>query len=75
MEIGDFLFNCVVALVTVYLVLTALAVLIRLLTVVFPQKYSDDNPAIVVSFTSHLNRIYPQTKITKSEEKVFDFPL
>ena len=65
---GEFLLTSIIALFTVFIVLTVLAVLIRILTSVFPQKFSDDDPAIVAAISSHFSRNYPQTIITKIEE-------
>ncbi len=65
---GEFLLTSIVALLTVFIVLTVLAVLIRILTSVFPQKYSDDDPAVIAAISLHYRSNYPQTKISKIEE-------
>ncbi len=65
---GEFLLTSIVALFTVFIVLTVLAVLIRILTAVFSQKFSDDEPAIIAAISSHYRSNYPQTKIIKIEE-------
>ncbi len=65
---GEFLLTSIVALLTVFIVLTVLAILIRILTLVFPEKFSDDDPAIIAAISSHYRSNYPQTKITKIEE-------
>ena len=41
----------------------------RLLIVVFPEKSSTDDAAVVAALTTHLNKVYPHTQITKMEEQ------
>jgi len=65
---SEFLLTSIVAILTVFTVLTVLAILIRILTSVFPQKFSDDDPAFIAAISSHYSSNYPQTKITKIEE-------
>lgn len=63
----EFLLTSIVALLTVFIILTVLAILIRILTSVFPQKFSDDDPAVIAAISSHYRSNYPQTKIVKIE--------
>jgi hypothetical protein len=65
----DFLLNCLLSIAIVFLVLSSLSISMRLLIAVFPEKSSSDDPAIVAALTTHFNRIYPQTQITKMEEQ------
>jgi uncharacterized membrane protein YqjE len=65
----DFLLNCLLTLAIVFLVLSLLSLSMRLLIVVFPEKSSNDDAAVVAALTTHLNRIYPHTQITKMEEQ------
>lgn len=69
MENLDFLLNCLLAIAVVFLVLSLLSLSMRLLIVVFPEKSSNDDAAVVAALTTHLNRIYPHTQITKMEEQ------
>lgn len=69
MENLDFLLNCLLTLAIVFLVLSLLSLSMRLLIVVFPEKSSNDDAAVVAALTTHLNRIYPHTQITKMEEQ------
>jgi hypothetical protein len=41
----------------------------RILIAVFPEKSSNDEAAVVAALTTHLNRIYPHTQITKMVEQ------
>jgi hypothetical protein len=67
-ENSEFLLSCILAFAIVFLVLSILAISIRLLITVFPEKSDQDDPAVVAAVTSHLNRIYPRLQITKMEE-------
>ena len=65
----DFLFNCLLTIGIVFLVLSLLSISMRLLIVVFPEKSSSDDAAVVAAISTHLNRVYPHTQITKMEEQ------
>ena len=65
----DFLFDCLLTIAIVFFVLTLLSLSMRLLIAVFPEKSSGDDAAVVAAITTHLNRIYPHTQITKMEEQ------
>jgi hypothetical protein len=41
----------------------------RILIAVFPEKSSSDDATVVAAITTHLNRVYPHTQITKMEER------
>ena len=69
MENLDFLLNCLLTIAIVFLVLSLLSLSIRILIAVFPEKSSADEAAVVAALTTHLNRIYPHTQITKMEEQ------
>jgi len=65
----DFLLNCLLTFAIVFLVLSLLSLSMRILIAVFPEKSSDDEAAVVAALTTHLNRIYPHTQVTKMEEQ------
>ena len=69
MENFDFLLNCLLTFAIVFLVLSLLSLSMRLLIVVFPEKSSSDDAAVVAALTTHLNKVYPHTQITKMEEQ------
>jgi len=50
-------------------VLGFLSLSMRLLITFFPEKSTDDDAAVVAAVTTHINRIYPHTQITKMEEQ------
>lgn len=56
------------AFVTVFFVLSLIAILMRLIINFFPVKYSDGDMAVIAAVSSVLNKIYPGTKVTKIEE-------
>jgi hypothetical protein len=65
----DFFFNCILTFAFVFLVLFILSLSIRLIVIAFPEKSLNDDAAIVAALTTHLNKIYPHTQITKMEEQ------
>jgi len=65
----DFLFNCLLTIGIVFLVLSLLSISMRLLIAVFPEKSSSDDAAVVAALSTHLNRVYPHTQITRMEEQ------
>lgn len=68
MELPELLSVCISAFVVVFIILTALALFMRLIIVLFPEKPADDDKAVFAVIASIMNRIYPGTKITKIEE-------
>lgn len=66
----NFITLCAVALVTVFAILTILALLIRFLVVAFPQKRAEDSddPALYAAVAAALKSAYPNMAITKIEE-------
>ena len=68
MENPDLLWVCISAFTVVFIVLTVLALFMRSMIILFPDKLQKDDQAIVAAIASTFNRIYPGTKITKIEE-------
>jgi len=68
MVTADLLSVCLSALLAVFVVLTFLAIIMRLIILVFPEKHKDDHPALIAGITSAINRFYPNMQITKIEE-------
>lgn len=69
MENSEFLLNCILSLAIVFIVLSILSISIRLLITIFPEKSSADDAAVIAAITTHLGRVYPHSKITKTEEQ------
>lgn len=68
-ENSDFLLNCLIALAVVFLVLTVLSASIRFITLIFPEKSTSDDTAVIAAVTTHLNQFYPDTQITHIGEQ------
>lgn len=68
MGFSDLFSVCISALVVVFIILTALALFMRLIIILFPDNSGDDDKAVFAVIASVMNRIYPGTKITKIEE-------
>ncbi|MFH1374242.1 MAG: hypothetical protein ABII79_10640 [bacterium] len=67
MESLDLLAICASAFAGVFLLLSVLAIVMRLILVVFPER-ADSNAAMVAAVSTVLQTIYPGTKITNVEE-------
>ncbi len=68
MESLDLLAICASAFVGVFLLLTVLALVMRLITVIFPERESAGDSAMIAAVSTVLQTLYPGTKITKVEE-------
>ena len=59
---------CLSAFIAVFLILSFLAVFMRLITEFFSMKDIKEDSAIFAALTTVVNQYYPGTKITKIEE-------
>ena len=64
----ELLYICLSAFVSVFAVLTVLALLMRLILAVFPDRGGDD-AMVLAALTSVLQTIYPGTRVTNIEEE------
>ena len=69
MENPDLVSVCLSAFIGVFIVLTILAAILRLIIVLFPAKVIDDSSAIVAAITSTYSIKYPGTKISNIQEE------
>jgi hypothetical protein len=60
---------CFSAFITVFLALSLLAVVMRFIIILFPEKGADQDSALFAAITCSYNNLYPGTKITKIEEQ------
>ena len=60
---------CSSAFIAVFLLLTFLAIVMRLLMVIYPKKMDGLEPAIVAALTAAATYAFPGTKVTKVEEQ------
>lgn len=68
MEATNLINICYSAFIIVFIVLTLLALIMRFIQVLFPEKDSDQDTAILAAISSSFNALYPNTKVTKVEE-------
>ena len=59
---------CVSAFIAVFILLSILALTMRLILAVFPEKMVESSGALIAAISTTYNSIYPGTKITKIEE-------
>jgi hypothetical protein len=64
----DLLSICVAAFVGVFLLLSILAAIMRLILVVFPEKKAGSDAMVIAAVSTALQSLYPGTRITKVEE-------
>lgn len=63
----DLISVCISAFIGVFVLLTLLALVMRLIIVLFPEKGIDDS-AVIAAVTTTVSTLFPGTKITKIEE-------
>ncbi len=68
MESAELLMVCIAAFVMVFVLLTLLAVVMRLITGIFPEKARTTDSAVLAAVASVVSSVYPGTNITKIEE-------
>jgi len=65
----NLLMICVAAFCAVFLLLAFLALVMKILTNVFPEKVADElDAAMLAAISASMSVVYPQTKITKVEQ-------
>jgi TRAP-type C4-dicarboxylate transport system permease small subunit len=72
MESNQLLFVCLSALVAVFVLLTVLAVTMRILIAVFPEalgKLAKSDAALLAAITTAASSIYPGMRVTRVEEE------
>lgn len=69
MESTDLLLICGVSFLMVFVILIVLALSMRLIILLFPEKKAEADAAIVAALTATMQNLFPGTSITKIEEK------
>ncbi|OGL47641.1 MAG: hypothetical protein A2161_19895 [Candidatus Schekmanbacteria bacterium RBG_13_48_7] len=59
---------CISAFIGVFVLLTFLAIVMRIIIVLFPEKEKGTDAAVIAALTTTMQSIFPGTKITKIEE-------
>ena len=68
MDTLNLLAICASAFLSVFLLLTLLAVIMRLIIAIFPEKLIAVEAAVLAAIASTVGGLYPGTKVTKIEE-------
>lgn len=68
MESYELISICLSAFIAVFLILSILAIMMRLITDFFSVKESKEDSAVIAALSTVVNQYYPGTKITKIEE-------
>jgi len=68
MESYELISICLSAFIAVFLILSLLALIMRLITEIFLDKKLAGDSAILAALTTVVTHYYPDTKITKIEE-------
>lgn len=61
-------FICISAFLAVFVLLSILAISMRLILIIFPEKESKTDAAVLAAVSTTVQSIYPGTLITKIEE-------
>jgi len=72
MESDQLVLVCVAALLAVFVLLTILAITMRILIAVFPEtleKLTQSDSALLAAVTTAVTTIYPGMRVTKVEEE------
>ncbi|MBU1319073.1 MAG: hypothetical protein KKH67_07745 [candidate division Zixibacteria bacterium] len=68
MELSELVVVCISAFAAVFVLLSILAFVMRLILVVFPERESGGDATMIAAVASALSTVYPGTRITKIEE-------
>ena len=68
MESIEIIYISFSALLTVFIILSGLAILMRLIIRVFPEQIVEEDQAIYSAVATVYSKVYPGTKITRIEE-------
>lgn len=69
MDSQQLLFICIAAFISVFFVLSLIAVFMRIILMIFPEKPKGNDTAIYAAIGATVNNLFPGTKITKIEEQ------
>lgn len=69
MDSPELLYACASALMAVFVLLSILAITMRILIAVFPEKVMQGDAAMLAAVTTVLSAKYPGMRVTKVEEK------
>jgi hypothetical protein len=67
MEANNLYLICGIAFLTVFVILAILALLMRLILLIFPEKRTEVDAAMIAAVTTAVQNLFPGTKISKIE--------
>jgi hypothetical protein len=65
----DLLVTCAVAFVAVFVLLAFLALVMRILVILWPETRAGTDAAVMAAVAATMSTVYPGTRITKVEEE------
>jgi hypothetical protein len=69
METTELYMICGIAFLAVFVILTFLAFLMRIIMLIFPEKVAEIDSALIAAVAATVQTVFPGTKITKLEER------
>jgi hypothetical protein len=69
MQSAELVVICGVAFLMVFVILLLLAVIMRLIILVFPEKAALSDAAMIAAISAAVQTVFPGTKLTKVEER------
>ncbi len=69
METTELYVICGIAFLVVFVILTLLAFLMRIIMLIFPEKVAGIDSTLIAAVASTVQNVFPGTKITKLEER------
>jgi hypothetical protein len=67
MEGNELYLICGIAFLVVFLILAILAIIMRIILIIFPEKRPGVDAAMIVAVTTAVQSLFPGTKISKIE--------
>ena len=69
MQSVDLVVVCSVAFLMVFVILALLALMMRLIILIFPERKAASDAAMIAAITTAVQTVFPGTKLTKVEER------
>ena len=70
MEANELYLICGIAFLIVFLILAFLALLMRIIMLIFPEKRAGVDAAMIVAVTTAVQSLFPGTKITREGSRI-----
>ncbi len=69
MDVTGLFSACLIALISVFILLGSLALIMKLITAVFPDRAASMDPVLVAAISTTVASIYPGARVTRIEEE------